>query len=144
MRLILAYFVLYNVGLGLLGLPWFSIYIGAAGLCICAFTCFHVYKKTDRMMFPFYVYVVSCSRQLFRLTETSENREGVLRVNGSEAERTKNRSIREMVHVFQLFTILWLLFLGGYFFFVNIFHKKLVKGERNVLLYKRKKQMQNK
>ncbi|EFO87543.1 hypothetical protein CRE_21667 [Caenorhabditis remanei] len=56
-RLILAYFVLFNVGLGLLGLPWFSIYIGLSGLCLCFFTCFHVYKKNDRMMFPFYLYV---------------------------------------------------------------------------------------
>ncbi|EFO89112.1 CRE-DRH-3 protein [Caenorhabditis remanei] len=83
-RRILAYFVLFNVGLGLLGLPWFSIYIGLSGLCLCFFTCFHVYKKNDRMMFPFYLYV--------------------------------------------LFTIFYLLFLGGYFFFVNIFHKEMVKG----------------
>ncbi|CAL2041731.1 unnamed protein product [Caenorhabditis brenneri] len=82
-RIILAYFVLFNVGLGLLGLPWFSIYIGLIGLCLCAFTCYHVYKKNDRMMFPFYLYV--------------------------------------------LFTIFYLLFLGGYFFFVNIFHKEMVK-----------------
>ncbi|EFP12305.1 hypothetical protein CRE_23223 [Caenorhabditis remanei] len=82
-RRILAYFVLFNVGLGLLGLPWFSIYIGLSGLCLCFFTCFHVYKKNDRMMFPFYLYV--------------------------------------------LFTIFYLLFLGGYFFFVNIFHKEMVK-----------------
>ncbi|CAI2350555.1 unnamed protein product [Caenorhabditis sp. 36 PRJEB53466] len=83
MRLILAYFVVYNVALGLLGLPWFSIYIGLAGLCVTAFTSFQVYKKNDRMLFPFYLYV--------------------------------------------LFTIFYLLFLGGYFFFVNIFHKNLVK-----------------
>ncbi|CAO4375300.1 hypothetical protein L5515_012415 [Caenorhabditis briggsae] len=82
-RLILAYFVVFNVGLGLLGLPWFSIYIGLFGLLLCFFTCFHVYKKNDRMMFPFYLYV--------------------------------------------LFTIFYLLFLGGYFFFVNIFHKEMVK-----------------
>ncbi|EFO84162.1 hypothetical protein CRE_16258 [Caenorhabditis remanei] len=29
--------------------------------------------------------------------------------------------------LFQLFTIFYLLFLGGYFFFVNIFHKEMVK-----------------
>uniref|UniRef100_A0A1I7U668 Transmembrane protein n=1 Tax=Caenorhabditis tropicalis TaxID=1561998 RepID=A0A1I7U668_9PELO len=83
-RLILVYFIVFNIGLCLLGLPWFSIYIGGIGLGLCIFTCYHVYRKNDKMMFPFYLYV--------------------------------------------LFTIFYLLFLGGYFFFVNIFHKEMVKG----------------
>ncbi|EGT50935.1 hypothetical protein CAEBREN_02577 [Caenorhabditis brenneri] len=30
-------------------------------------------------------------------------------------------------YLYVLFTIFYLLFLGGYFFFVNIFHKEMVK-----------------
>ncbi|CAI5447958.1 unnamed protein product [Caenorhabditis angaria] len=82
-RLVIAYFLIYNICIGFLRLPPISVYIAIIGIATCLFSLYHVIRKNPRFLVIFYFYVV--------------------------------------------FTIFYLLFLGGYFFFINIFNKDLVK-----------------
>ncbi|CAD6198746.1 unnamed protein product [Caenorhabditis auriculariae] len=72
-KIVLSYFVAFNIGLSFLRLPTCSIYTALVGLSICLLTMYPILRHNSALLLPFYLYVVSF-QNLYDLLPTFHGR----------------------------------------------------------------------